>query len=585
MLQRIKAAALAAAIWLAPIAGAFAQSQPPSPGGVWPYGFVPTVAQWQAAWANKADYLGSPPCLSIGCTLSGKLTLAPSTAASSGLNCGAGTAPTTPINGDVWCTSAGMFIYAGSTTIGPFGPGISSTVTVPQGGTGVTTLASGRAVIGQGASAVTTYPLSGTGTTVASTTGTLTNGHCVSIGAAGDLIDAGGACTTGGGGGTVSSGTGNQLAYYASTGTTVAGLSTCNSGYYGTNGSGVPSCATTLSSTLQGNITAVGTVASGTWQGTLVGATYGGTGVNNGSSTITLGGSLTMSGSFTTTLTVIGNTNVTLPTSGTIPNSSGTSGGVPYYNTSTSIASSAALTANLPVFGGGAGAAPFVGTRLGNTTKAQMANSSTSPVTNDCVSYDANGNTQDSGQPCGSANAAPVLLATLTASSSTSLTDVGNCSTGASTGCLSTTYAAYRIDFNQLVAGTPGTGVGCQIAVWNGSYQTTGYVTGGTLSATPATYIPCWPVQSGLGANTLGAPGVSGSITVFNPGAIGKAPWVGTFGVVTGSTGAPSTFVQAVTGWWNTSAALSGFRMCFGTAGGFCAGTIASGTIKVYGLP
>lgn len=44
----------------------------------------------------------------------------------------------------------------------------------------------------------------------------------------------------------------------------------------------------------------------------------GGTGVNNGSSTITLGGSLTFSGAFTTAFTVTGNTALTLPTSGTL---------------------------------------------------------------------------------------------------------------------------------------------------------------------------------------------------------------------------------------------------------------------------
>ena len=51
------------------------------------------------------------------------------------------------------------------------------------------------------------------------------SGHCVSIGSTGDLVDAGGACTTGGGGGTVSSGTAGQLAYYSETGTTVSGAS------------------------------------------------------------------------------------------------------------------------------------------------------------------------------------------------------------------------------------------------------------------------------------------------------------------------------------------------------------------------
>ena len=46
----------------------------------------------------------------------------------------------------------------------------------------------------------------------------------------------------------------------------------------------------------------------------------------------------------------------------------GTSGGVPYFNATSTMASWAALTANLPVIGGGAGAAPAVGTRSGNTT-------------------------------------------------------------------------------------------------------------------------------------------------------------------------------------------------------------------------
>lgn len=48
----------------------------------------------------------------------------------------------------------------------------------------------------------------------------------------------------------------------------------------------------------------------------------GGTGVNNGSSTVTLGGSLTTSGAFTSTFTMTGNTSVTFPTSGTLATTS-----------------------------------------------------------------------------------------------------------------------------------------------------------------------------------------------------------------------------------------------------------------------
>ena len=64
--------------------------------------------------------------------------------------------------------------------------------------------------------------------------------------------------------------------------------------------------------------TAMATITTGTWNGSIVGSTYGGTGVNNGSSVITLGGNLTTSGAFATTLTVTGTTNVTLPTTGTL---------------------------------------------------------------------------------------------------------------------------------------------------------------------------------------------------------------------------------------------------------------------------
>jgi len=57
------------------------------------------------------------------------------------------------------------------------------------------------------------------------------------------------------------------------------------------------------------------------WTGTLSG-TRGGTGVNNGASTITLGGSLTTSGAFASTFTMTNTTSVTFPTSGTLATTS-----------------------------------------------------------------------------------------------------------------------------------------------------------------------------------------------------------------------------------------------------------------------
>lgn len=86
-----------------------------------------------------------------------------------------------------------------------------------------------------------------------------------------------------------------------------------------TTGTLVNTAVTTLS-----NLSTVGTITSGTWNASLITGTYGGTGVNNGSNTITLGGNintagaLTTAGAFSLTLTTTGATNVTLPTSGTL---------------------------------------------------------------------------------------------------------------------------------------------------------------------------------------------------------------------------------------------------------------------------
>lgn len=93
---------------------------------------------------------------------------------------------------------------------------------------------------------------------------------------------------------------------------------------YDINGTAVLS-ATALGSGVTGSsLTSVGTIGTGTWQGTVVAGQYGGTGVNNSGKTITLGGNLTTSGAFATTLTVTAATSVTLPTTGTLSTLAGT---------------------------------------------------------------------------------------------------------------------------------------------------------------------------------------------------------------------------------------------------------------------
>lgn len=97
---------------------AFAQTSPN-----FTYNYVPTVAQWNALFAGKQDYLGAPPLLQTGGTMTGPLITAPSTAINAGLNVPSGIAPTTPNNGDIWTTSAGIFVRINGATVGPLSSG------------------------------------------------------------------------------------------------------------------------------------------------------------------------------------------------------------------------------------------------------------------------------------------------------------------------------------------------------------------------------------------------------------------------------------------------------------------------------
>ena len=77
--------------------------------------------------------------------------------------------------------------------------------------------------------------------------------------------------------------------------------------------------STTLgSAVVNSSLQTLGTINTGVWNGTVISPTYGGTGVNNGSKTITLGGNFTHTGAHTLGVTTTGNTSVTLPTSGTL---------------------------------------------------------------------------------------------------------------------------------------------------------------------------------------------------------------------------------------------------------------------------
>ena len=117
-----------------------------------------------------------------------------------------------------------------------------------------------------------------------------------------------------------------KLQYNPSTGIlTTTGFSGSGASLTSLNASNISS-GTIGSSYVSGSytsITGVGTLTAGTWNASVIGGTYGGTGVNNGSNTITIAGNVTHSGAFTQTFVATGNTSVTLPTSGTLLTTTG----------------------------------------------------------------------------------------------------------------------------------------------------------------------------------------------------------------------------------------------------------------------
>lgn len=106
--------------------------------------------------------------------------------------------------------------------------------------------------------------------------------------------------------------------------------------------------------------TTVGTITTGVWEGSVVAPTYGGTGVNNGASTVTIGGNFAISGAHTFTGTITGDTTVTFPTSGTLATTAtanvisvtGTSNEIVSSPTTGSVILSLANNAILPGTGG-----------------------------------------------------------------------------------------------------------------------------------------------------------------------------------------------------------------------------------------
>lgn len=191
------------------------------------------------------------------------------------------------------------------------------------------------------------------------------------------------------------------------------------------------------------SITTLGTITTGVWHGTVIGSTYGGTGVNNGSSTITLGGSLTTSGAYSTTFTMTNTTSVTFPTSGTLATTSqlptlplslanggtganltASNGGIFYSNASTGAILSGTATANQVLLSGS------------STTPAWSTATYPATTTINQLLYSSSANTivglatANSGVLITSSGGVPSIGTTLPTGVQTNITELGTVTTG-----------------------------------------------------------------------------------------------------------------------------------------------------------
>lgn len=324
---------------------------------------------------------------------------------------------------------------------------------------------------------------------------------------------------------------------YSSAANTVGQITSANNGVIVTDGSGVPSISSTIPNATQDNITRLGTITSGTWTGTTIAVANGGTGLT-----------------------------------------SGTSGGILAYTASGTLASSGALTANLPVIGGGAGVAPTVGTRTGNTT--QFASWTGATTAARCVDTDASGNLQITGSDCGAGGGgaagstlfSTTVSTTVTATSATTLigTATGSTTIGANTftagqllqihahGYYSTPATPASLTIDLKIGGTIRitTGAVVQIAsVTNGVWNLDCDVTTRTAGASGTQIANCIFVGTGSTLTPGEAPMFVSSAWTIDTTATEAVDLQATWSTATGSPTITSTNVAA----WIPGAPVTSF--------------------------
>lgn len=278
------------------------------------------------------------------------------------------------------------------------------------------------------------------------------------------------------------------------------------------------------------------------------------------------------SGIFTVTgspVTVSGSLNINL---------AGFSGGVPYFSSSSVLASSNLLTANNPVIGGGAGLAPSSGARSGNTTT--FGTTSGSLTSGHCADFDASGNIADAGAACGTGTGTVTTTGSPAAhqpaifSGSASITGV---SAGVADAIFMGNDAGATSD--PAFKSGPGSCSGASSAV---TYNTSTHVWGcnsiipGTGTVTSVTFTGDGVVDSSTPSTAVTT---SGTVT-----ATLKAQTHDTvFGNVSGSTASPS-FTAAPAGGTNGCSGTTDVTIYTAGTGWGCHQITGTGTVTSVGL-
>lgn len=87
---------------------------------------VLTAGQWQACFAGKQNTLGYVPVNKAGDVMTGRLVLPSPPGSRSGFNITPGSTPASPIDGDIWTETDGLYVRANGATVGPLGIGVTS---------------------------------------------------------------------------------------------------------------------------------------------------------------------------------------------------------------------------------------------------------------------------------------------------------------------------------------------------------------------------------------------------------------------------------------------------------------------------